>query len=90
MMSTTLMKNEEQENGIPVVVYITTAEAVEILGVTDTRVKQLCHEGTLVATKPHGDRAGWRIELESVKRYDAAKREIERIKQQMKPKGGAD
>lgn len=87
-MSITLMQDEQHGTGPEAVETVSTSEAARILGMTEARIKQLCIEGRLAATKPQGDR--WRIELESVRRYDATKREIERLRESLRQKEDAD
>lgn len=48
--------------------WITTAEAAKILGVTDTRIRQLIYEKRLVARKL-SERV-WLIDVDSVDEYD--------------------
>lgn len=55
---------------------LTTKEAAKYLGVNESRIRQLCLDGTLKATKvpPHEQRGMWYIEKESVVQYSAKRR----------------
>lgn len=56
--------------------YVTTTEAAEILGVNESRIRQLAGKGTIKGVKrpPHDYRGVWYLEVQSVYAYGAARR----------------